>query len=191
MKKLRWARLIIIDLRGRGRGPGAGPGPGGVPVKRRRGGFQSLKMWIFLVLCLTVSQLRFTSSEAYLQNGIGLVGTQRTCTVQEDGELMDHLCTSSDFSFPDNYIVWKDDLCGCNHAQYTSTVCPGYRGMNLTFQCRTAGAGVIYSVLENRSLGEGEYRFDSLQSVHAGEYQCRSNDSEIAASYNITVYPGK
>ena len=62
--------------------------------------------------------------------------------------------------------------------------------MNLTFQCRTAGAGVIYSVLENRSLGEGEYQFNSLQSVHAGEYQCRSSDGEIAASYNITVFPG-
>lgn len=146
-------------------------------------------MILFLLLGLTVSQLRFPSSEAYQQHGLP-IGTKRTCTVEEDDEFSDHLCGYSDYGFTDAYLVWKDNPCDCVYVNYDE-VCPGYRGMNLTFQCRIAGARFIYSVLENRSLGEEEYRFDSLQSVHAGEYQCRSSDGEIAASYNITVNSGE
>ena len=140
-------------------------------------------MILFVLLGLAV-----TSSVAVYYPPIG---TNRTCSVEDGGSFAESLCEDSDYSFFDVHLVWKDDLCDCDHAKlHYATVCPGYRGMNLTFQCRTAGAGVIYSVLENRSLGEGEYQFNSLQSVHAGEYQCRSSDGEIAASYNITVLPG-
>ena len=138
----------------------------------------------FLVLLCACSQLFLARSEtarSCLEEHAFPIASARNCTVVNSS--LSLLSNSNEV-----HLTWRDHA--CRRKVIGASVCPGYAGMELTFQCDLEGT-YLYSVIENKAMGPKAY-FSMLLPKHDGEYQCRRySNNETVSVYNITVIAGK
>ena len=101
-------------------------------------------------------------------------GNRRTCSIAyHNSDVCAHVCTCPDSS--------------CDESR-SDVECPGFVGMNLTYECSFEGARLYkYQDGEYRYLNGSSVNYGLLLPEHAGLYECRNSTNHVVHAQNLTV----
>ncbi len=110
------------------------------------------------------------------------IGIHRTCSVYHGDN---YSCPNNNF-----YHEWKATQCG--EGRYLALCepldCPGFVGMNLTYECSFDGARLYrYKDGKYQYLNGSSVNYGLLLPEHAGLYECRNSATGTVHAQNITV----
>ncbi|XP_064382661.1 uncharacterized protein LOC135331441 isoform X2 [Halichondria panicea] len=108
------------------------------------------------------------------------IDIHRTCSVYRDDS----------FSCMNNTFIhqWSALECGDEYRDQCIDSCPGFVGMNLTYECSFEGARLYrYKNGEYQYLNGSSVNYGLLLPEHAGLYECRNSANAEVHAQNITV----
>ncbi len=107
-------------------------------------------------------------------------GIHRTCSVFQKTP---NRCDSGS----SYYHRWRSDKCQGIYS-WCEPNCPGFVGMNLTYECSFEGARLYrYKNGEYQYLNGSSVNYGLLLPEHAGLYECRNSANAEVHAQNITV----
>ncbi len=108
------------------------------------------------------------------------IGIHRTCSVYHDDSFS---CMNNTF-----YHEWSALQCIGFYSECEPVDCPGFVGMNLTYECSFEGARLYrYENGEYQYLNGSSVNYGLLLPKHAGLYECRNSATGTVHAQNITV----